>query len=176
MASCDTLGEPGTSFWEGYASGCGWNRCSFAWGWSRERLASAEIFIIRPGENLWEQAAHVMLKRPQLTEYAIFLKSPQFYPNYKCHLIYMYVWLWQFHTNGMWWCVLVVIGSLHGYWGQSVKQGHYSMRHCAPEAGIKDRDEWLHPTYTVRCNYLSLPSTPDSGTLGHTVQSHVDIT
>ena len=35
---------------------------------------------------------------------------------------------------------------------------------CMPEAGIKGRDKELHPTDTVRCNYLSLPLMPASGT------------
>ena len=35
---------------------------------------------------------------------------------------------------------------------------------CGPDAVIKDRDKWLHPTYTVGCNYLSLPLIPASGT------------
>ena len=36
------------------------------------------------------------------------------------------------------------------------------MRTCVPEAGTKGRVKKLHPTLTVGCNYLSLPSIPAS--------------
>ena len=38
------------------------------------------------------------------------------------------------------------------------------MRSDVPEAGIKGRDKSLHPSLSVRCNYMSLPLIPVSGT------------
>ena len=38
------------------------------------------------------------------------------------------------------------------------------MRTCVPKAGINGRDNWLYSTVSVRCNYLSLPFMPASGT------------
>ena len=38
------------------------------------------------------------------------------------------------------------------------------MRGAVPEAGIKGWDKYLHPTYIVGCNYLSLPLVSASGT------------
>ena len=35
---------------------------------------------------------------------------------------------------------------------------------CVLKAGIKGRDKWLYPTYTVECNYLCLPLVPFSYT------------
>ena len=38
------------------------------------------------------------------------------------------------------------------------------MKTCVPEAGIKGRDKYIHPTVSVGCNYFSLALVPASGT------------
>ena len=40
---------------------------------------------------------------------------------------------------------------------------YVSMRRCKPEAGIKGRETYLHPTVSVGCNCVSLPLIPVSG-------------
>ena len=38
------------------------------------------------------------------------------------------------------------------------------MKTCAPEAGMKGTDKYVHPTASMRYTYLSLPLIPASGT------------
>ena len=38
------------------------------------------------------------------------------------------------------------------------------LRACLPEAVIKDKDKWSHPTVSMRCNYLHLSLVPASST------------
>ena len=51
--------------------------------------------------------------------------------------------------------------------------GLRDMMTCVPGAGTTGRDNYLRPTNTVGCNYLSLPLIPASGTL-EIVRNEID--
>ena len=52
-------------------------------------------------------------------------------------------------------------------WGDDGYNNLVSLIHCGiamPEADIKGRDKYSHPTIYMECNYLSLPLIPATGT------------